>query len=123
MIQRCERACFAAEARQPFRISRELIGEGLDGDVAAEFAIVGAINLAHAARPQQGQDAIRPKFPAHQGAAGGQPDCGVIRIEHLDLLPQLAIFTGLIAMVVDQGSRGLLDCQTVQEPSRLLMRS
>jgi hypothetical protein len=47
----------------------------------------------------------------------------VIRIEHRDLLPHLAIFTGLIAKVVDKGSRGLFDGQTVQEASRLLMRS
>ena len=47
MIERREDLCFALEARQPVRILREPVGQDLQGDLAAELRIAGAIDLAH----------------------------------------------------------------------------
>ena len=49
MIQRSQQPCFALEACQPLRISRESRREHLDGDLAPELRIARPINLAHAA--------------------------------------------------------------------------
>ena len=47
--QKSEGARFPTEARQPIRVARELLGQCLDGDIAAELTIVRPIYLAHAA--------------------------------------------------------------------------
>jgi hypothetical protein len=49
MIQGRGRACFAAETFQSLWVSRELIGQELEGDEAAQFGVLGFINHAHAA--------------------------------------------------------------------------
>ena len=38
-----------------------MLGQDLDGDVAAEFAVVASIDLAHAASANQRYDLIRTK--------------------------------------------------------------
>ena len=48
MIQRSQSARLAAEARQPFGVTRELIRQCLDGDIAPELVVVRTIYLAHA---------------------------------------------------------------------------
>src|SRR5262249_12732462 len=49
MTERRERLCLALEARQPLGIAPEEIRQDLDGDVAAELRVAGAIDLAHSA--------------------------------------------------------------------------
>ena len=58
MIQRSQCTRLAAEASQPIRVARELMRQGLDGNVAAKLAIVRAIHLAHTARTDRREDFI-----------------------------------------------------------------
>ena len=48
----------ALEARKAFRIARHVGGQHLDGDVAPELPVAGAIHLAHSAFAKFGDDAI-----------------------------------------------------------------
>ena len=59
MVQRGEQLRLAREARQPLGIVGERGGQDLDGDVAIESRVAGAIDLAHAARPEGAGDFIR----------------------------------------------------------------
>ena len=49
MVERRQRFGFALEARQTFGILREGLRQDLDGHLAIETGIAGAIHLAHAA--------------------------------------------------------------------------
>ena len=49
VVQGSQRARLPAQTSQPLRIAGELGGQGFDGDIATELAIVGAVYLAHAA--------------------------------------------------------------------------
>ncbi len=64
MIQRREDLRFPLEARHPFGIGMCQIRERLDGDVPAEARIAGAIDLAHAAGADGGEDLIRSNLSA-----------------------------------------------------------
>ena len=48
----------AAEAGQPLGILRHLGGEHLEGDLAPELRVGGAVHLAHAAGAERGGDAV-----------------------------------------------------------------
>ena len=61
MVERRQQACLALEARQAVRISRERGRDNLDRHVAAERGIARAIDLAHAARPKEADDLVRPQ--------------------------------------------------------------
>ena len=56
MIERGEQARFALEARAPVRIVGEQGRQQLDGDVASEAGIAGAVHLAHAAGAERPGD-------------------------------------------------------------------
>ena len=53
MVQRRQRFRFALEAREPLGITRDEVGQSLEGDIAIESRIVRAIDLAHAARAER----------------------------------------------------------------------
>jgi hypothetical protein len=45
MVQRRECLCFAFKPRQTFRVARKQVGKNLEGDVAIESRVAGAIDL------------------------------------------------------------------------------
>ena len=55
---------FALEAREAVRIKRHGRGQHLDGDLALEIRVGGAIHLAHAARAKGGKDHVRAEVRA-----------------------------------------------------------
>ena len=57
----------ALEASKRLRVAREVIGKNLDGDVAAEARLAGAVDLAHPTRAEGGEDLVRT-----EAGAGGQ---------------------------------------------------
>ena len=107
MVQRSQRTRLAAEARQPLRVARELSGQSLDGDIAAELAVVRAIYLAHAAGAQRRHDPIRSELPAQERSGSRRRDrrvldCGCfkeapglffLRQQQFDLPPQVGVST------------------------------
>ena len=54
MVQRGQRPGLAFEPRQPFRVVGEMVGQYLDGHLAPERRVLGAIHLSHAARAEWG---------------------------------------------------------------------
>ena len=64
MIQGGENFGFALEPGQPLRVSCEGVGQHLDRHVAVERRIVGAVDLAHAARADLGGDLVDAEFGA-----------------------------------------------------------
>jgi len=61
MIQRREDLRFALESRQALGIGGEQIRQDLDGDVAMQPRVAGAIHLPHAARANGRNDFVRPE--------------------------------------------------------------
>ena len=59
MIERSQDLRFALEAREPFGIEGEAVGQDLERDVPLERRVVGAIHLAHSAFAKLVEDAIR----------------------------------------------------------------
>jgi hypothetical protein len=102
VVQRCERTGFPAEAGQTLGISRELGRQGLDGDVAAEFAVVGAVHLAHTSCPELRDDAVRSALPARRQSRNRcvtrdrrlEEATGFFFLcqQQIDLTPQVGIF-------------------------------
>ena len=64
IVQRGNRARFLLEALPRFRIRRERAGEHLDGDRAIEPRVARAVDLAHAARANRGDDFVGTKTRA-----------------------------------------------------------
>jgi hypothetical protein len=60
VVQRREHPGFALEAREALEVAREDGRQHLDGDVAAELEIMGAIDLAHSAFAKFGGDLEDP---------------------------------------------------------------
>ena len=58
MRQRRDRTRFALEARQRVRVGRHGRRDDLDGDVAPQPRIAGAIDLAHATGADGGNDFV-----------------------------------------------------------------
>lgn len=58
MIQRRQRVRFAPEARHALGVVRERFGKNLEGNVAIEFGVARAIDLAHATGAEQCQDLV-----------------------------------------------------------------
>ena len=50
---------FAREPRAAVRIDRDQLGQHLQRDVAMEVRVASAINLAHGARTERGDDLVR----------------------------------------------------------------
>ena len=59
MVQRCEQLRLTLEPDEAVGISGEQFRQDLQGDVAVEPRITGALDLAHAAGAQQADDFVR----------------------------------------------------------------
>jgi hypothetical protein len=71
MIQRLEHLCLALEPRQPIGIACDEAREELDCDVASQRRIARAIDFAHAAGAQEGQDLIHADSMAGERRRAG----------------------------------------------------
>ena len=60
MIQRGQELGLALEAREAIGIGGEQIRKDLDGDVAIQFLVAGAIHLSHPAFAERGENLERP---------------------------------------------------------------
>jgi hypothetical protein len=58
MIQRRKRMRLAREPREALRIVRQLLGKNLEGNLAVQLRVAGAIHLAHASRTDEGNDFV-----------------------------------------------------------------
>ena len=59
MVERGKNLRLAAEARQPFRIMREGLGDDFEGDVAIQLRVTCAEDFTHAARAKERKDFVR----------------------------------------------------------------
>ena len=66
MVQCSEHARFAVEASQAVGVRCEDARQDLDGHVAPEFRVAGAIDLAHAASADSGLHLIHTEAPTRQ---------------------------------------------------------
>ena len=66
MVQRRQRLRFALEPREAIRVGRERLGQDFDGNVPIELRVARAVDLAHAAGANGGEDFIG----AEPGAGG-----------------------------------------------------
>jgi hypothetical protein len=64
-------ASLALEARQPFGVLREEVGQHLDRHVPLEVRVLRAIDFAHPARADLGRDFVRTE--ACTGGKGHRP--------------------------------------------------
>ena len=62
--KKVEHLRFATKTGDPVAVERERLGQDLQSDVAIQFGVAGAINLAHAARTDGRQDLIRAESSA-----------------------------------------------------------
>ena len=81
MVQRGERLRFALEAGEALRILRERLGQHLDRHLAPERGVGGAIDLAHAAGAEGGED-----FVGAEAGAGSEGPSLLGRHEALQFL-------------------------------------
>ena len=58
MVERGEQFRFTLKARQAIRILRERLGQNFDGDVALQLRVARAIDLAHSAGANRGEDVV-----------------------------------------------------------------
>jgi hypothetical protein len=61
MVQRRGQSRFALEAEKTVSIRSDLRVKDLDGDVASETRVAGAINAAHPSLPDGPGDFVRPE--------------------------------------------------------------
>ena len=66
MVQRAGGARLVLEALAASRVAGDVGRQHLESDGAAEARVACAIHLAHAARPEEGGDFVRPE-PAARG--------------------------------------------------------
>ena len=77
MIERGQDLRFAPKSGEPLRIGREEGGKDFERDLAIEFGIPGAIDLAHTAGPDSRQDFVRgPDGRRVQGTWAAAIVCG-----------------------------------------------
>ena len=62
VVERGEEPRLALETGQPFRVAGEGVGERLDGHVAAEPGVAGAVDLAHAAGAEGSENLVGSEF-------------------------------------------------------------
>ena len=61
MIERGKKPRFPLETGQLLRMLRELFGKDFDGDFTPELSVPGAVDLAHSARTDGGEDLVGSK--------------------------------------------------------------
>ena len=59
VIQRRQHSRLALEPRHPVGVGRELLGQHLEGHLAAELGVLGAPHLSHPARAERPQNLVR----------------------------------------------------------------
>src|SRR5262245_6823646 len=59
MIERSQELCLALEPREALGIERKAFRQDLDRDVAIQFRVTGAIDLAHSTRAERRDDLVR----------------------------------------------------------------
>ena len=69
VVQRRQYLRLPLEAPQAFGNRLETVGDDLDGDVAAQPGVAGAVHLAHSAGAEQRQDPVRAELAADQRLA------------------------------------------------------
>jgi hypothetical protein len=64
MVQRREDLGFATESGEPFCVMCEAVWQDLQGNIAPKFCISRAVDLAHTAGAERGEDFVRaePRF-------------------------------------------------------------
>src|SRR5262245_34087869 len=78
MVQRSQDFGFTLKAADAIQVTRELFGQNFDCDVALQFRVACAIDLAHAALAENGSDFERTKSCAHiyrHWIINGDPNC------------------------------------------------
>ena len=58
VIQRCQQAGFALEARHSIAVRREPRWQDFEGDIAAKLRVARAIDLAHSSGAKQRQNLV-----------------------------------------------------------------
>ena len=66
VIERCQRPGFSFEAGQSIGIAGERVGQHLDGDVASEARVAGAVDLSHATRAEDREELVVAQTGAGQ---------------------------------------------------------
>ena len=69
MVERGEQLGFALEAREPVAIEGEEFGQDFQRDVAIELRVARAIDLAHPACAEPGQNLVAADLPAAERPA------------------------------------------------------
>ena len=64
MVERGQHLRFALETGEAIRIAREGVRQDLQRDLAIQLGIARAIDLAHAAGPEGGEDLVRAEADA-----------------------------------------------------------
>ena len=77
MIERGEDLRFALEAREPLLIEGEAVGQDLERDVALERRVARAIDLAHTARAERGQNFVRAESIADGESSYRRESCSL----------------------------------------------
>ena len=74
--ERGERPRLALEPRDPVGVARDGLGEDLDGDLAAETGVAGAVDLSHPAGAEWAEDLVRtePRAPVEHVGVRSFPD-------------------------------------------------
>ena len=80
MVELGDGARLALEAGAHLGCRGQVRGQHLDGDVAAQARVVGAVDLAHAARAERGEDPVGTERRA-RGQHGLSPNGGLQRKE------------------------------------------
>jgi hypothetical protein len=58
MVEGGEDARLLPQASEPLGLARELVGQRLEGDLAMQFRVAGAVDLAHAPGAEPGHDLV-----------------------------------------------------------------
>ena len=66
MVQGRDGPRLALEAGQAIGVLGDLVGEDLDRDLAAQAGVAGAVDLPHAAGPEEVDDLVRPESGSGQ---------------------------------------------------------
>ena len=66
VIERCQRPGLSFEACQSIGIAGERFGQHLDGDVASEARVAGAVDLSHTTRAEDREELVVAQTGAGQ---------------------------------------------------------
>jgi hypothetical protein len=80
VAERGEELRFATEAGEPLAVGGKRLRQNLERDVAIEFGVAGAIDLAHAARANQRDDLVRAERRAGRERHEGMDESAAGRI-------------------------------------------